>query len=211
MDRWLWREVVAAEFLHRLAVSVISVSTRRVMLNALVFCLLAACPTPPGRAPIADTARALIVPVRTGGGPPPIADSVVIEKRAHRLTLYHMGRPIKRYLVALGGNPVGNKRYAGDRRTPEGLFSIDSRNPKSDYYLALHISYPDSAHRTQAEALGLSPGGDIAIHGLGSGRRNVGAYHRTADWTDGCVALTNEEMESVWNVVSLGTPVEIKP
>ena len=181
------------------------------MLHALVFCLVSVCATPPHRLLVTDTVRTRVIPIRPGGGPPPIADSVVIEKRAHRLTLYHMGRPIKRYLIALGANPVGDKRQTGDRRTPEGLFSIDSRNPHSDYYLALHISYPDSARRAQAEALGLSPGGDIAIHGLGSGRRDVGAFHRTVDWTDGCIALTNEEMESVWNVVSLGTPVEIKP
>lgn len=149
--------------------------------------------------------------VRPKGGPVPIADSVVIEKRAHRLTLYHMGRPLRRYLVALGGSPIGDKQYQGDRRTPEGIFSVDARNPKSLFHLSLHLSYPDAAHRARAEALGRAPGGNIEIHGLPLGREKIGAAQRATDWTDGCVALTNEEMETVWSAVSVGTPVHIKP
>jgi murein L,D-transpeptidase YafK len=150
--------------------------------------------------------------VGTGpGGPLPIADSIVIEKKARRLTLYHQGRPLGSFLVALGANPVGDKRIAGDRRTPEGLFSIDGKNDKSDFHLALHISYPDSAHRARAESLGASPGGDILIHGLRNGQGSSGAFHRTVDWTDGCIALTDPEIERVWSAVSVGTPVEIKP
>lgn len=145
------------------------------------------------------------------GGPLPIADSIVIEKKARRLTLYHQGRPLRSFLVALGANPVGDKRVAGDRRTPEGLFSIDGKNDKSDFHLALHISYPDSAHRARAESLGASPGGDILIHGLRNGQGSSGAFHRTVDWTDGCIALTDPEIERVWSAVSVGTPVEIKP
>jgi murein L,D-transpeptidase YafK len=140
-----------------------------------------------------------------------LADSIVVEKRARRLTLFHLGRPIRTYLVALGGNPVGDKVSAGDRRTPEGLFSIQARNPASSFHLSLRISYPDVAHRTRAEALGVSPGGDIMIHGLPNGQGSVGAYHRTADWTNGCVALTNEEIEEIWSAVPIGTPVQIKP
>ena len=140
-----------------------------------------------------------------------LADSIVIEKRAHRLTLFRMGQPIRRYLVALGGNPVGDKVSAGDRRTPEGLFSIAGRNPYSSYHLSLRISYPDAFHRQRAEALGVDPGGDIMIHGLPNGKGFVGAYHRTADWTNGCVALTDEEIEELWSAVPTGTPVLIKP
>ena len=145
------------------------------------------------------------------GGPVPLADSIVIEKKARRLTLYHLGRPLRSYLVALGANPVGDKQYAGDRRTPEGLFFIDGKNEKSDFHLSLHIAYPDSSHRARAEALGVSPGGDIMIHGLRNGRGATGAYHRTVDWTDGCIALTDEEIEGVWSAVTVGTPVQIKP
>jgi murein L,D-transpeptidase YafK len=145
------------------------------------------------------------------GGPVPIADSIVIEKKARRLTLFHHGRRIRSYLVALGANPVGDKQYAGDRRTPEGLFSIDDRNEKSDFHMALHISYPDSAHAARAAAMGLSPGGGILIHGLPNNKGATGAFHRTVDWTDGCIAVTNEEMEALWSAVTVGTPVEIKP
>ena len=145
-----------------------------------------------------------------GGGPAAIADSVVIEKAAHKLILFHLGRAIRTYKVALGRNPVGDKVSAGDHRTPEGLFSIDSRNPQSHYHLSLHISYPDARHRAKSAALGVSPGGDIMIHGLPIGRHQVGANHRIADWTFGCVALTDEEIEEIWSVVPNGTPVEIK-
>ncbi|MEO7714257.1 MAG: L,D-transpeptidase family protein [Gemmatimonadaceae bacterium] len=145
------------------------------------------------------------------GGPVPLADSIVVEKKARRLTLYHQGRALRSYRVALGANPVGDKRVAGDRRTPEGVFQIDWKNEKSDFHLALHISYPDSAHRARAEALGMSPGGDILIHGLRNGSGASGAFHRTADWTDGCIALTDQEIEGVWSAVMVGTPVEIKP
>jgi murein L,D-transpeptidase YafK len=181
------------------------------MLHALLFAALVIGPNdPPAKAPAAAppprAGRA-----RLGGGPVGLADSIVIEKRARRLTLFHMGRPIRSYLVALGGNPVGDKLAAGDRRTPEGVFSIEARNPRSDYHLSLRISYPDAAHRQRAEALGVDPGGNIMIHGLPNGRGSVGAYHRTVDWTNGCVALTDEEIEEIWSAVPIGTPVQIKP
>jgi murein L,D-transpeptidase YafK len=144
------------------------------------------------------------------GGPVALADSIVIEKKARRLTLYHMGRPLRSYRVALGTQPVGDKRSRGDNRTPEGLFSIDALNENSDYHLALHISYPDERHQLRADSLGIDPGGDILIHGLPKGRAGIGAKHRLTDWTNGCIALTDEEMEQIWNVVPIGTPVEIK-
>lgn len=149
-------------------------------------------------------------PVARRGGPVGLADSVVIEKRAHTLTLYHMGRAIRSYRVALGGQPVGDKVSAGDRRTPEGVFFIEDRNPNSLFHLSLRISYPDAAHRTRAQAMGVSPGGDIMIHGLPNGRGSVGAAHRQTDWTNGCIALTDQEIEEIWNAVPVGTPVEIK-
>jgi murein L,D-transpeptidase YafK len=158
-------------------------------------------------APVSGAGRLGVGP----GGPVPLADSVVIEKKARRLTIYHQGQRLRTYLVALGTNPVGDKRVAGDSKTPEGLFSIDGKNEKSDFHLALHISYPDSAHWARAEALGASPGGNILIHGLRNGRGATGAFHRTVDWTDGCIAVTDEEIEGLWSAVPVGTPVEIKP
>lgn len=149
--------------------------------------------------------------VRGPGGPVALADSVVVEKRARRLTLYHLGRPFKQYRVALGGQPVGDKVSAGDRRTPEGVFSVVGRNENSDYHLALRLSYPDERHQNIADSLGVSPGGDIMIHGLPAGRGQVGARHRSVDWTNGCVAVTDEEIEELWNAVPVGTPVQIKP
>jgi murein L,D-transpeptidase YafK len=148
---------------------------------------------------------------RGPGGPVALADSVVVEKKAHRLTLYHLGRALKSYRVALGGQPVGDKVSAGDRRTPEGMFAVVGRNDNSDFHLALRLSYPDERHQAIADSLGVSPGGDIMIHGLPKGRSGVGARHRVADWTNGCVALTNEEIEELWRAVPVGTPVEIRP
>lgn len=178
------------------------------MMHALLLCTLAGCLTSavPSYAPAtATTAQSF----QSDGGPVPLADSIVIEKKAHRLTLYHLGRPMRSYLVALG-SPVGDKLAAGDRRTPEGVFSIEGRNPNSEYHLALRIAYPDSAHRARAQKRGVSPGGDIEIHGLVNGQGSRGAYHRTVDWTDGCIALTDEEMDEIWSAVQIGIPVEIK-
>lgn len=145
------------------------------------------------------------------GGPIALVDSIVIEKKRHRLTLYHLGQPIRRYQVALGGQPVGDKVSAGDRRTPEGMFAVEDRNENSIFHLSLRLSYPDERHLARADTLGVSPGGDIMIHGLPAAQRTLGARHRLVDWTNGCVAMTDEEIEELWSVVPIGTPVEIKP
>jgi len=174
---------------------------------ALLLCAVAGCVAAATPRTSLATERSLVGP----GGPVPLADSVVIEKKAHRLTLFHLGRAIRQYRVALGAEPEKDKVSAGDRRTPTGVFYIESRNSNSEYHLALRIAYPDSAHRARAAALGLTPGGDIEIHGLQNGRGDTGAFHRTADWTNGCIALTDEEIEEIWTSVPVGTPVEIKP
>jgi murein L,D-transpeptidase YafK len=140
-----------------------------------------------------------------------MVDSIVVEKRAHRLSLYYAGIRVRRFQVALGANPIGDKLSAGDRRTPEGVFWVDYRNPASQFHLALHLAYPDSAHAARALAKGVHPGGDIMIHGLPQGRHAIGARHRATDWTNGCIALTDEEIEELWRVVPVGTPVEIRP
>lgn len=140
-----------------------------------------------------------------------VADSVVVEKAARRLTLFYQGEPVRVYFVALGRNPVGDKVQRGDLRTPEGLFTIEGRNPQSKYYKALRISYPDVRHASRAAKLGVSAGGDIMIHGLGGQVARLGAGHRLKDWTEGCIALTNEEIDEVYAAVPVGSPIEIKP
>lgn len=144
---------------------------------------------------------------------PPLAlvDSIVVEKKARKLTLFRDGKPTRTYLVALGLEPQGDKQRAGDNRTPEGVFYIDARQPNSKFHLALHISYPSPLHRARAQAIGADPGGDIMLHGLPNGRGAAGASHRRNDWTNGCVALTDQEIEEIWSVVPIGTPIEIKP
>jgi len=139
------------------------------------------------------------------------ADSLVLEKSQRRLTLFSHGVLMKEYQVALGKNPVGDKRARGDGRTPEGVYTIRSRNEQSKYHLSLQISYPDSAHAAIARRRGVAPGGDIMIHGLPDAFASVGALHRQQDWTEGCVAVTNEEIEEIWRSVPDGARIQIKP
>jgi murein L,D-transpeptidase YafK len=140
-----------------------------------------------------------------------VADRVVIEKAAHTLSLYRNGRLLKTYNVALGPNAKGPKEREGDGRTPEGQYIIDSRKPDSDFHRALHISYPNAEDRRRARKLGVSPGGAIMIHGLPNGMGSLGKAHRLHDWTQGCIAVTNKEIEEIWRVVPNGTRVDIKP
>jgi murein L,D-transpeptidase YafK len=142
---------------------------------------------------------------------PPQADRIVIVKSERTLTLLRNGQVLKTYKVALGQEPKGAKIERGDNKTPEGLYIIDSRNPRSQYHLALHISYPNAADRERARKLGLDPGGAIMIHGLPQSYAWLGPLHHQTDWTLGCVAVTNPEIEEIWAMVPLGTPVEIKP
>lgn len=140
-----------------------------------------------------------------------IADRIVIDKSDRTLKIFRAGRELKTYLVALGRNPVGAKEQEGDGRTPEGEYKIDFRKKDSAFHRALHISYPTPAERARAQTRGVSPGGDIMIHGLPNGRGALGALHRTRDWTEGCIAVTNEEIEELWRVVPNGTTVKIAP
>jgi murein L,D-transpeptidase YafK len=139
------------------------------------------------------------------------ADKIVIEKSKRTLTLLSGSEVLKTYKVALGGEPVGAKERQGDHKTPEGLYAVDRKNPNSTYHRALHLSYPTVADRERARKLGVSPGGDVEIHGLGAKFGFVGSAHRLHDWTDGCIAVTNEEIDEIWPLVNVGTPVEIKP
>lgn len=138
-------------------------------------------------------------------------DKVLVHKRERRLTLVSKGQVIKTYKIALGGNPVGPKEREGDKKTPEGTYVIDSRNRDSQYHLSLHISYPDEIDRKRAKELGVSPGGDIAIHGIKKGFSEVGDAHSGVDWTKGCIAVTDEEIEEIDRLVPNGTVIEILP
>ncbi len=143
------------------------------------------------------------------GGSLPTADFVLVDKSDRMLTLYADGRAFRTIAdIQFGDQPSGPKRFEGDERTPEGRYTIDYANPDSSYWLSLHISYPDAADRAYAAARGRSPGGAIFIHGqpnwLPVGRLS-------GDWTDGCVALSNAEIELLWQVVPDGTPIEIRP
>jgi murein L,D-transpeptidase YafK len=141
----------------------------------------------------------------------PHADRIIIHKKARTLELMHTGQVLKTYKIALGGEPLGPKNRQGDHRTPEGMYVVDSRNARSQFHRSLHISYPNTADRERARKLGVPPGGDIFIHGLPNGYGFVGAAHRARDWTDGCVAVTDQEIEEIWTLVNNDTPVEIRP
>lgn len=139
------------------------------------------------------------------------ADRILIEKSERKLTLLRAGEPLKTYRVALGGSPEGDKQCEGDSRTPEGTYRIDLKNRASQYHRSLRISYPDATDKAEARRRGCPPGGDIFIHGLGKGFAYLGRLHRTMDWTLGCVAVTNEEIEEIWAAVDVGVAVEIRP
>ncbi len=139
------------------------------------------------------------------------ADKILIEKKKRRLTLISKGEMLKTYKIALGGNPIGPKERHGDNKTPEGTYIIDSRNKDSRYHLSLHISYPNEKDKQRAKELGVSPGGDIMIHGIKNGFSSVGDLHTEADWTKGCIAVTDEEIVEIEKLVPNGTTVEIRP
>lgn len=138
-------------------------------------------------------------------------DKVLIEKKKRLLTLISDGVAVKSYNIALGGNPLGPKERRGDKKTPEGIYTIEARNRHSDYHLSLRISYPNEQDKARARKLGVSPGGDVMIHGIKNGLSWVGSLHSELDWTQGCIAVTNEEMEEIARLVPTGSIVEIKP
>jgi len=161
---------------------------------AVVFCLMLATVVP------ASAADAVVK-----------ADLIVVEKAKRILTLYAHKKAIKTYRIALGGNPEGHKEQEGDSRTPEGRYTIDAKNPKSSFHLSLHVSYPDKSDRARARRAGVSPGGAIMIHGTPDYLAALGAVGVTPDWTAGCIAVTNAEIEEIYRSVRTGTPIVIKP
>jgi murein L,D-transpeptidase YafK len=139
------------------------------------------------------------------------ADSILILKKEHVMELLASGNVIRTYKVALGQGGLAPKEREGDGRTPEGHYAIDAKYEHSAYHKALHVSYPNRDDRKRAVRLGVSPGGAIMIHGLPNGKGWVGAGHRLYDWTLGCIAVTDDEIDEIWNLVPIGTPVEIRP
>ena len=139
------------------------------------------------------------------------ADKVLVLKGERKLVLLKDNAPLKSYEVALGWSPEGHKVQEGDGKTPEGNYLIDWRKPDSSFHRALHISYPNAADKSHARKLGVSPGGAIMIHGMRNGAGWIGKLHRFADWTNGCIAVTDTEIREIWRAVPNGTPIEIRP
>ncbi|HUX80208.1 MAG TPA: L,D-transpeptidase family protein [Alphaproteobacteria bacterium] len=139
-------------------------------------------------------------------------DKVVVHKSKRTLILEGQGRVIKSYKVALGRSPQGHKEQVGDNKTPEGRYIIDRRNPRSaNYHKALHISYPNREDCSNAKKKGCLPGGDIFIHGIRKSLRFLGKAHSLTDWTRGCIAVSNDEIDEIFELVQEGTPIEIRP
>jgi murein L,D-transpeptidase YafK len=141
------------------------------------------------------------------------AAEIRVYKSERRMDLLDAkGNPLRSYQVSLGKNPVGHKARAGDGRTPEGKYFIDARNDKSNFFLSLRLSYPSRSDRTRAKKDGVSPGGDIFIHGLPNGKSWMfWKYNKKRDWTNGCIAVDNDEIKEIWNLVADGTPIVIEP
>lgn len=141
--------------------------------------------------------------------PPPQADFVLVDKSDRTLELHRRGTVIRTYRgIQLGDAPEGHKQFEGDEKTPEGRYTIDYRNPVSSYHLSLHISYPNAADTAYAKEQLRSPGGEIFIHGQPN---TLFMPRMPGDWTDGCIALSNAEIEEIWAAVPDGTPIEIRP
>lgn len=127
------------------------------------------------------------------------------------MTVYVNGAPLKTYYIALGREPVGKKRFEGDKKTPEGVYYINDKNPHSAYHLNLSISYPNKEDIAYAKKHNRSPGSLIKIHGLKNGLGFIGKFHRIRDWTLGCIAVTNNEIEELYRYIPIGAQIEIRP
>lgn len=141
----------------------------------------------------------------------PKADLVVVNKSKRELILMHDGTELANYHIALGGVPEGHKKQEGDQKTPEGRYVLDYKKSNSSFYKAIHISYPNKEDKAQAKKHGVSPGGLIMIHGQKNGVGWLGSIIQLIDWTDGCIAVKNSEMEEIWQLVDVNTPIQINP
>ena len=139
------------------------------------------------------------------------ADAVLVIKSEKRLYLLNKGRRFASFRVTFGADPVGHKQAQGDEKTPEGQYILDYKNSNSQFYKSIHISYPNAEDRKNARRLGVNPGGDIMIHGQANGYGWASPVMQWFSWTDGCVALSDNDMDKVWSAVDPGTPIEIRP
>ncbi len=139
------------------------------------------------------------------------ADHVLVIKSERRLYLMKRDKVLAAYPVTFGAEPKGHKQQQGDERTPEGHYLLDSKNVNSKFYKSIHISYPNARDRENARKRGVSPGGDIMIHGMPNGWDWTWPILQLASWTDGCIALRDKDMDEVWTAVNVGTPIEIRP
>jgi murein L,D-transpeptidase YafK len=141
----------------------------------------------------------------------PMADSVVVNKSERRLFLIRAGRVLRSYRIALGLRPDGHKQHEGDFRTPEGKYLLTRRNPNSEYFLSIQVSYPNERDISRARRMGLRPGGAIMIHGQPNTPRKPLDYYTNVDWTEGCIAVANSDMVEIWLMTPPETPIEIRP
>jgi murein L,D-transpeptidase YafK len=141
----------------------------------------------------------------------PVADLVVVEKGKRKLHLLRQGESFRTFDIALGMQPSGDKVREGDSRTPEGRYILDARNPGSEFFLSIHVSYPNRQDRSEARALGVDPGGAIMIHGQPNLPTRSETYYKTQDWTNGCIAVSNSDMIDIWLMTGDNTPIEIRP
>ncbi len=141
----------------------------------------------------------------------PVAEKIVVEKAERKLHLIIDGEPFRTFDIALGIRPEGDKEHEGDFKTPEGAYWLDTRNPHSEFFLSIHVSYPNVDDARQARSKGLQPGGAIMIHGQPNEPTRSEAYYRTQDWTNGCIAVSNSDMIDIWLMTPDNTPIEIKP
>jgi L,D-peptidoglycan transpeptidase YkuD (ErfK/YbiS/YcfS/YnhG family) len=141
----------------------------------------------------------------------PVATRVVVRKSARRLELLKGDDVLRSYDVKLGLQPAGHKEREGDFRTPEGSYRLTRRNPRSDFFLSIQVSYPDDRDVKRAKANGWAPGGSIMIHGLPNELKHPPDYYRTRDWTDGCIAVSNSDMVEIWLLTQNNVPIDILP
>ena len=141
----------------------------------------------------------------------PTADKVLVDKSDRKLHLLMNGEVFRTFEIALGIRPVGDKEYEGDFRTPEGTYLLDTRNPNSEFFLSIHVSYPNGQDIREARAKGVDPGGAIMIHGQPNKPTRSETYYQTQDWTNGCIAVSNSDMIDIWLMTPDNTPIEIRP
>jgi murein L,D-transpeptidase YafK len=168
-----------------------------------------------------DSARAtptVAVANVTGEGPGaglsatiPVADLIVVRKSERRLYLMRHGEVLRSYRVALGLQPEGAKERAGDFRTPEGRYLLTRRNPRSDFFLSIQVSYPNDQDIRRARHQHVDPGGSIMLHGLPNSLRHPPEYYAQSDWTDGCIAVSDSDMVELWMMTQDNTPIDIRP